>query len=85
MKTKPIYINVDKIPRKVLYLIIAVVAFTIFSTIVCIVKAQTEQKIVCALFDTQAEAQNKFNTDPKRYAKLDGYDKDGKVCEGLPK
>lgn len=40
-----------------------------------------ESKINCGAFPSRLNAQIAYNSDPIFYARLDGRDKDGKVCE----
>lgn len=80
-----IYLDIKKIPFHIVALIGSIIAALIVLTWVNITIAQTNQKITCSLFETQREAQQKYDQDPTKYAKLDGYDKDGMVCESLKK
>lgn len=48
------------------------------------VVAAKEERVICSVFNTQKEAQQKFNSDPVRYSLLD-RDQDGVPCESLPK
>lgn len=38
-------------------------------------------KVRCDSFPSKAAAQEAYDKDPQTYAKLDGSDKDGNVCE----
>lgn len=80
-----IYLDLKKLPKKII--ILSIIFFLIFFFIIGVRIAISiqEQRLTCALFATQFEAQQAYNSDPKRYAKLDGYDHDGVVCENLPK
>lgn len=83
--TKMIYLNPKRIPIKIVVFALIILVILCVLTTAQISLAMNNQRVTCKFFNTQADAQGAYNNDPKRYATLDGYDKDGKVCEFLPK
>lgn len=80
-----IYFDPSKVPKSILIgclvIFLALIAFTVVNYSV----ATSYQIETCRMFGSQQEAQDKYNSNKKRYAKLDGFDHDGHVCESLPK
>lgn len=82
-----IYVDSTKLPKQIIaWSLIAVLVLGVIVGVVATTKIAVmanNQRITCALFDTQEAAQQKYNSNPERFSNLDGYDKDGIVCEYL--
>lgn len=76
------YLNLSKIPRYVIVILIVLVSIICAALMVEIIKADYDEKVTCKLFKSQAEAQQQFELEPKRLKSLD-RDKDGIACEAL--
>lgn len=58
----------------------SIVAFILLVSCLIVFKVEAN-KIRCAEFESRETAQFAYDLNPKLFAKLDGKDKDGKVCE----
>lgn len=79
------YVDMDKIPKKLVAASVILLSLLCFFLWTQFLDAKVRGNITCSSFTSQPEAQARYNSDKKHFAKLDGNDRDGKVCESLPK
>ncbi len=78
-------LDLTKMPKRLTLVTIILLALLFFFLWTQFIIAKTEEKILCSSFSTQSEAQKAYDWNPIKYARLDGYDQDKKVCESLPR